>query len=105
MKRFVLIGLMLIGSGTITYAQNDDIYSNGQDQRGGQKVDKSQNNNGNDQQNNASQGNNAQESYQSNNNPDDYVDYDDDSYSSRINRFDNSFGIRKVLLYQCWGIR
>ncbi len=29
MKRFVLIGLLLIGFGTVTYAQTDDIYATG----------------------------------------------------------------------------
>src|SRR6202012_2244759 len=79
-----LIGLLMMGMGIVTYAQTDDIYATGSDQRGVQDTNRhNQNMNPGD--------NNAPDNYQSYNNSDDYVDYDDDSYSSRINRFDNSF--------------
>jgi hypothetical protein len=86
MKRFLLIGLLLAGIASVSNGQTDDIYATGRDQRGGQ-TDSNQNS----VRNNSDQQQNASDNYQSYNNPEDYVDYEDDSYSSRINRFDNSF--------------
>src|SRR5947207_2541205 len=97
MKRLILIGFLLAGSGALCYAQTDDIYSSGQDQRNRKHA--SDNNGTSDNGTSAQNHNNSNsggdsyqpDNYQNYNNPDDYVDYDDDSYSSRINRFDNSF--------------
>ena len=94
MKRFLFVGLLLANLGLTAHAQTDDIYATGAEQRG----DTSRHS-GNYTQNDGSNNSNAYgsnngnngDAYQSYNNPDDYVDYDDDSYSSRLNRFDNSF--------------
>ena len=84
MKRLVLVGFLLLGSGILSYGQTDDIYATGRDQRGSQPADNHASN-----QHGPESGD--MDNYQSYNNPDDYIDYEDDSYSSRINRFDNSF--------------
>jgi hypothetical protein len=91
MKRYVLIGLLLAGMGYTGYAQTDDIYATGRDQRGQSDTSAVSSNSRHYDNNGNQQGDNSGDNYQSYNNPDDYVDYDDDSYSSRINRFDNSF--------------
>ena len=92
MKRFLLTGLLLAAIGGVANAQTDDIYATGADQRGSQSaLDSSHNNANNNRRFNNAQDNNDPDNYQSFNNADDYVDYEDNSYSSRINRFDNDF--------------
>ncbi|HXS37419.1 MAG TPA: hypothetical protein VN721_12015, partial [Flavipsychrobacter sp.] len=121
MKRFFLTGILLLGiAQMVSYAQTDDIYSNGSDQqnsgsnRGSNNSNYNNNQNYNNQNNN-NQNYNNQQTYQSpyqdnnanngnynnnnysnnnnsNNNSDEYVDYNDDnSYSTRIRRFDDPF--------------
>src|ERR1017187_3716790 len=93
MKRIMLIGLLLTGIGAVSYAQTDDIYATGSDQKNARHRTQDNGNSGQQQSNAYTRGgdNPAPDNYQNYNNPDDYVDYDDDSYCSRINRFDNSF--------------
>ena len=93
MKRISATALLLLCLSWASYAQNDDIYGNGRDQRAQNQntapnppaVD---NRDANMQQ---PMDNGQADASQNYNNPDEYVDYDDDSYGTRINRFDNSF--------------
>ncbi len=98
MRQFILVGLLLLGTHMVASAQVDDIYATGADQRNGGRGKNETGQAGisgdesaaNQHENYAD--NNAPDNYQSYNNGEDYIDYDEDySYSSRINRFDNSF--------------
>jgi hypothetical protein len=99
MKRFLLMGLLLIGSQAVTYAQTDDIYADGPSQRERKHKNKKGSDDNNyyqEQQSNtdseSAYNDHTPDNYLDYNNPDDYIDYgDDDSYCSRINRFDNAF--------------
>ena len=80
-------------------AQVDDIYATGAEQRNGGKGNSEAVQPGKTGEESATtdrpdsySDNNAPDNYQSYNNGEDYVDYDEGyTYSSRINRFDNSF--------------
>ncbi len=93
MKRFLFVGCMLLGLGQVSYAQVDDIYSNGNDQKQGtQQSAAGYSNNGNSRQDNYNAQQSGGDVYQSYDNPDDYIDNDEGvTYSSRINRFNYSF--------------
>ncbi len=105
MKRLLFAGLLLMGVSSVAVAQEDDIYATGSDNRRAAQVDGSGRGSNNDvyqqerfddsrqQRNNFNRGGDgtSNDAYNSYDNPDDYIDNDELSYSSRINRFNYSF--------------
>jgi hypothetical protein len=105
MKRFLLVVSLVTGIAGSAIAQVDDIYADGKEQRAIDSSRYSRNNtvyntdfegNGAQNNNNYSQNNRQQQGYNGDvyndyDNPDDYIDYDNYSYSARINRFNYPF--------------
>ncbi|MDR3679379.1 MAG: hypothetical protein P4L41_05385 [Flavipsychrobacter sp.] len=119
MKRHLLMAILLMGSGLVTYAQsnNDDGYPTGSGQQqqsqgsndGRYYNNNSNNSNGNsgntynngfnqdnnqgyNNQNNQGNNQNNNQSYNDQNSGDQYIDYENDNYyATHINRFDNPY--------------
>ncbi len=92
MKRFLLIGLLLAGTGHAGYAQVDDIYATGADQQKSRQKTANENDGASQSQQGSADDAYASDDYLSYNDPEDYIDDDDDySYATRINRFNYSF--------------
>src|ERR1043165_7596802 len=102
MRRFLLISSLVLGVSAVAWGQTDDIYATGAEQRNRGHVNNSTDNAVSNTQGNQNTDDpyanqqtqpdssyaDAPDNYLDFNNPDDYINYDDEdnSYASRFNR-------------------